>query len=267
MTRQGQQPFNNLGASLPTSVLGGSEIEGAPSYIKGAGENKMKTIMSKLDYFIAKSEHFQGEVLARLDGIEQMRQEDKNDRSKRCDNHGERFGRNRDSASGRAHMKYLIAFLLLPAFAHGGGIIDASGGNQVPSFTVNNGSTITTLDVLSTATVGGLLNLASPSGGTGFSANSPGYTYLPNGLILQWGSYLGTMSHGSYYNPTFPIAFPHACLGVNFTVQSNQSTTSLISYAELVPGDISTTGFEFQWGFSTGGSASNCGIWWTAVGY
>ena len=47
MTRQGQQPFNNLGASSPTSCLGGIEIGDAPSYIKGAGENKMKTIMSK----------------------------------------------------------------------------------------------------------------------------------------------------------------------------------------------------------------------------
>ena len=51
MTRQGQQLFNNLGASSPTSCLGGFEIGDAPSYIKGAGENKMKTRDEILDQF------------------------------------------------------------------------------------------------------------------------------------------------------------------------------------------------------------------------
>ena len=46
------------------------------------------------------------------------------------------------------------------------------------------------------------------------SSTANGYTYLPNGLILQWGSVTANTTAG---NVTFPIAFPTACFSVTAT--------------------------------------------------
>ena len=46
-----------------------------------------------------------------------------------------------------------------------------------------------------------------------FSASTNGYTYLPNGFILQWGL-TGDIAGDNGVNVTFPITFPNACLQV-----------------------------------------------------
>jgi hypothetical protein len=60
-----------------------------------------------------------------------------------------------------------------------------------------------------------------------------GYSYLPNGLIEQWGTVAANSSVG---NATFPIAFPNACLSVSivpvgafYAYQSVAPTTTVLS--------------------------------------
>ncbi|CAJ3864892.1 gp26 [Burkholderia pseudomallei] len=58
----------------------------------------------------------------------------------------------------------------------------------------------------------------------------PGFSKFPNGLILQWGSFMSSGTGNPNATVTFPIAFPNACLGLsptigggsigNFTVQT-----------------------------------------------
>lgn len=84
-----------------------------------------------------------------------------------------------------------------------------SVGNTVVNssfFTIGN-STVNTF------CNGSHLDITSNTGlllGT-FSATANGYTYLPNGLIMQWGAVSANSTVG---NATFPIAFPTACLSV-----------------------------------------------------
>jgi hypothetical protein len=49
------------------------------------------------------------------------------------------------------------------------------------------------------------------------SIASAGHSFLPNGLILQWGTSTQTTGIGSV---TFPIAFPTGCFSVTMTMQS-----------------------------------------------
>lgn len=80
-----------------------------------------------------------------------------------------------------------------------------------------------------------------------------GYTYLPNGLILQWGFKSAT---GGTMTITFPIAFPTACLNVisqlNANTQNYQSTTI---------GSLTTTQFTLYW------DNAAIGVFWFAIGY
>lgn len=52
--------------------------------------------------------------------------------------------------------------------------------------------------------------IGAPSGGV--SLGTPGFVKFPNGLILQWTTMGVNSSSGGTW--TFPLAFPHACLGV-----------------------------------------------------
>lgn len=87
------------------------------------------------------------------------------------------------------------------------------------------------------------------------SLASSGWTQLPNGLILQWGT--GTTSSGTG-TVTFPTAFTTACYAVEVieNAASGWSTTNLTIYGT---GSKSTTGVtvrSFTWtgsSFSAGG--------------
>lgn len=52
---------------------------------------------------------------------------------------------------------------------------------------------------------------------SGFSKSDTGYTKLPNGMIMQWGSVYVTFSNSTTAPPvalTFPISFPTACCNI-----------------------------------------------------
>ena len=68
------------------------------------------------------------------------------------------------------------------------------------------------------------------------SKTANGYSYLPNGLIFQWGTVDANSSVG---NATFPIAFPTACQSVTVTGRSSTSNNFwLVSAANTTVAQI-----------------------------
>lgn len=100
-----------------------------------------------------------------------------------------------------------------------------------------------------------------------FSKAPNGYTYLPNGLIMQWGEEASFHDVPSDYTATitFPIAFPNAVYqavvgykGSEASVSNNDVTAT---YANL-----SNTGFTLNMGdFGSGGNFVK-GVYW-AIGW
>lgn len=104
------------------------------------------------------------------------------------------------------------------------------------------------------------------------SASANGYTFLPGGLIMQWGFRSGAFSGGSATGSvTFPLAFPTACYMVN-TTPVYQATGNT---GGGLPGDTGTVGVNnvagqpstsgFQWNFRSN-SSKYTGFYWTAIG-
>lgn len=90
------------------------------------------------------------------------------------------------------------------------------------------------------------------------SKTSNGYSYLPNGLIRQW----GTSSGGSTRTGTFPITFPTACLNFQTTVKTPSVTAFQTSNGDF----ISTSQFTIQTGDVQNLPQPN-DIAWVAIGY
>ena len=89
---------------------------------------------------------------------------------------------------------------------------------------------------------------------------SNGYTKLPNGLILQWGSVTQT---GVAFNVVFPITFPNACLAAGWNNFIPGSGT------QEWPGAIASGAGPFANGMniiiSTGSNSTILN--WYAIGY
>ena len=66
------------------------------------------------------------------------------------------------------------------------------------------------------------------------SAIANGYSYLPNGLLLQWGTLLAANTTSTV---TFPIAFPTAC----YSVVATAAATILVSANSLQIVTVNTT--------------------------
>ena len=93
---------------------------------------------------------------------------------------------------------------------------------------------------------------------TAGSLATSGYTKLPNGMIIQWGGYVGTGIAASAAQ-TFPIAFPNALFKV---------VTGGVNAANGGHGDYQTswtanglTGFT-GYGYNNSGNCT-----WIAIGY
>jgi hypothetical protein len=87
--------------------------------------------------------------------------------------------------------------------------------------------------------------------------NNNGYTFLPGGLIMQWGfSTAVTSSAGNTIN--YPIAFPNAIYNVSATVQTSDNSTIRFS----ILGNPTLTNFS-----TTQTSSSKfTRLYWTAIG-
>lgn len=115
-----------------------------------------------------------------------------------------------------------------------GSLIDSNIGNALPS-AVSNSNWKYLCD---------LSSLSYPS-----SIGVSGYTYLPNGLILQWGS--GTYVDGTGY--TFPIPFPNNNFVTMIAAVGNGNAITTYS-------SVSLTGWTAKSNSPVGTSATVSGI-------
>lgn len=120
---------------------------------------------------------------------------------------------------------------------------------------------------------GVITQLTGPSTTT---ASFNGYTYLPGGILLQWGFQNGTHSGINHtFNPgdtgivTFPIPFPNNVFNITTNVNYNSTTAGIpaSSSALIIAPNYSasiTTGF--QW-FAAGSGGSYTVFYWLAIGF
>lgn len=93
-------------------------------------------------------------------------------------------------------------------------------------------------------------------------SSTNGYTFIPGGLILQWGIVSSTSGSGTV---TFPIAFPQAVFNITFgmIVTSGSSTTHAGQvYVKAIP---SLTNSSFGWR-QADLSPDATGFFWSAIG-
>jgi hypothetical protein len=142
-----------------------------------------------------------------------------------------------------------------------------SSSNILSAYAIN-GYAIEQATIASTTTIANASSAAAVAdyrdNYTGKLAAASGHTMLPGGLIIQWGEYTGTLSHGSYYSPTFARAFPTACYQVVVHLTTTVGTPSSAGYSHL--SSFNTTGFTFQHGWTAGGSGPGTQRW-IAIGY
>ena len=87
-----------------------------------------------------------------------------------------------------------------------------------------------------------------------------GYTYLPSGIIMQWG-FADITTAG--VNVPFAIPFPTKCLNVNLSVNTNAANNWFVMAQFADPGKTFFTGYATT---RTGG-ATTAAIHFMAIGY
>lgn len=85
------------------------------------------------------------------------------------------------------------------------------------------------------------------------SKSANGYSYLPNGVLLQWGTVSANNTVG---NATFPIAFPTACQSVTMNVIGSAN----VAYHAAAP---NTTIAQIR----TSSTTTALSVEYTAIGY
>lgn len=90
------------------------------------------------------------------------------------------------------------------------------------------------------------------------NANQNGYTFLPGGLIFQWGRVTNPGSSGQVLFVTDNINFPTRIFNVTLTLERNSGSQSVTLDSGTTP---STTQFSYL--ASSSGSAF---LYWTALG-
>ena len=143
-------------------------------------------------------------------------------------------------------------------------------GNLAITGNISGNLTVTGLVTASTVpTAGGHLTNKTYVDGTS-SISQNGWTRLPNGLIIQWGTHLVAMANYSVATVTFPISFPTACFTVQLTARA--VTTAANGSATLengikLNGTPTTTSFSVYVNWA--GSQAYATIYptWFAIGY
>jgi hypothetical protein len=138
--------------------------------------------------------------------------------------------------------------------AVGSGIVVFNGNLQV------NGN----LTVSGTSSTG---SGGSSSGGA-FSANNPGFTTLPGGVIMQWTMITvpaGTTS-GTQIPQMFATPFPNQIFGVQLTLNDPDYGNSVAPITAMGVAAISTSKVIIQYKSSQSPSAGNLSVWVLAYG-
>lgn len=97
---------------------------------------------------------------------------------------------------------------------------------------------------------------------------SEGYSYLPGGLIIQWGLRICEISNvGAQFNVTFPTPFPHNCYNVQCTPLNNQDTNSQCTVAPrgFITSVGTVTGVKV-WTVLSSQTLSYSNFYWVAIG-
>ena len=102
--------------------------------------------------------------------------------------------------------------------------------------------------------------------GSGFtnSKTKNGYTYLPNGLILQWGWQAG--GEDWVYTVTLPVTYPNAILNLSTTARSPSfggGNTDFAAHGDIV----STSTIKVALTSASGAHPATDGVFWTTIGY
>lgn len=92
--------------------------------------------------------------------------------------------------------------------------------------------------------------------GTSSATSANGYSYLPNGLIFQWGALAGVNTVSTV---TLPIAFPTSALSVTITPRSASLVGANVIYAVVV--NTSTINVRSV------ATATNFPAYYMAIGY
>ncbi|MDR5729326.1 MAG: phage tail protein [Terriglobia bacterium] len=92
----------------------------------------------------------------------------------------------------------------------------------------------------------------------GSSITGNGYTKLPNGLIIQWGTATATGAN------SFPIPFPNVCFSVTANFAAGNSSNSYV-VTTLLNSLSAFTLYAFN--STTGAGLSGTACYWMAIGY
>jgi len=96
---------------------------------------------------------------------------------------------------------------------------------------------------------------------------SAGWTYLPGGMMLQYGSVTSTLGtpqiSPSTINVTFPVTYSTSNIVVTITPICKSGGTSQVHVASVQQGTVATNGFTCNFDSST---TSYIGFTWTAIG-
>lgn len=99
-------------------------------------------------------------------------------------------------------------------------------------------------------------------------AGANGYTFLPGGLLMQWGVVTlggGSNQSGTVTFATSNIAFPTNVLNISLTLQSNTGNSSDNTLSVSVTS--APTGTGFNWKYNGTGSTNFPAFYWMAIGH
>ena len=102
-----------------------------------------------------------------------------------------------------------------------------------------------------------------------YSAANPGYTLLPGGILMQWGSASVTTANGASTSGTinFPKAFPATVWSVTASLNDNGPNQGYVMFQVCIP-NISTSNFTWCVKYISGVTQSTSGatMYWMAIG-
>lgn len=141
-----------------------------------------------------------------------------------------------------------------------------SGSNTFSGTTTHSGTTNFSGGISSTGTntFSGSNTFSSKLSLQSSSIGTNGYTYLPNGMIEQWGT--ATVSDDGYVTVTLPFPFPNACFNVQATPAYNGAITgsqSLAAHAYVISNSQIGVGITNPYS----SAVTQSGAYWRAIGY
>ena len=103
--------------------------------------------------------------------------------------------------------------------------------------------------------------------GSGFTSSKTtnGYTYLPNGILLQWG-YTSSVAEDVVSNITLPITFPNAAFSLSVTPVSDSissGNTDFSAHGKI----LSTSQIALAITSSSGAYPRAAGVYWLIIGH